>query len=123
MELVIKDKVYPLNFGMRFLRDINKKVEVPIEAGSAIKQKIGLKYYTSLLLDSDVEALNDVLVAANAGLTPNLTPNLVDSYFESTDIEEVFNDVIEGLEIANVTKKTVIQVKENLEKAKANQAQ
>ncbi|KKW71818.1 hypothetical protein VN96_1803 [Lactococcus cremoris] len=37
MELVINDKTYSFNFGMRFLRDINKKTETPIEFGSAVK--------------------------------------------------------------------------------------
>lgn len=61
MELVINDKTYSFNFGMRFLKDINKKIETPIDFGSSIKQQIGLQYYVSLLLDEDVEALSMVL--------------------------------------------------------------
>lgn len=67
MELVINDKTYSFNFGMRFLKDINKKIETPIDFGSSIKQQIGLQYYVSLLLDEDVEALSMVLLTANAG--------------------------------------------------------
>ena len=117
MKLEINEKVYPINFGMRFLRDINKKIETPIEVGSSIKQQIGLKYYISLLFDNDIEALSAVLIAGNAGLTPNLTQSILDSYFEaeSTDIDSVFEAVLGGLEKANVTKKATLQLKKALE--------
>lgn len=123
MELVINEKTYSLNFGMRFLRDINKKIEAPIEFGSSIKQQIGLRYYVSLLLDEDVEALSTVLITANAGQKPNLTQAILDGYFddETTDVDELFASVMEGLEMANATKKTVAKVKENLEAAQAIQ--
>lgn len=123
MELVINDKTYTLNFGMRFLRDINKKVETPIEFGSSIKQQIGLKYYVSLLLDGDITALSTVIITANAGQKPNLTQSVLDVYFddEATDIDEIFDSVMEGLEKANATKKIVLQLKEAVETAEANQ--
>lgn len=123
MELVINEKTYTLNFGMRFLRDINKKVEAPIEFGSAIKQQIGLKYFVSLLLDGDITALATVMLTANAGQKPNLTQAIVDNYFddENTDIDALFDSVMEGLETANATKKVVIQLKEAVEAAEAQQ--
>ncbi|MDT2741959.1 tail assembly chaperone [Lactococcus garvieae] len=123
MELVINEKTYTLNFGMRFLRDINKKVETPIEFGSAIKQQIGLKYFVSLLLDGDITALATVMITANAGQKPNLTQAIVDNYFddEDTDIDALFDSVMEGLETANATKKVVIQLKEAVEAAEAQQ--
>lgn len=125
MELVINDKTYNFNFGMRFLRDINKKIETPIEFGSAVKQQIGLKYYVSLLLDDDITALSTVLIAANAGQKPNLTQAILDSYFDDseTDIDELFASVMEGLGTANATKKVVHQLKEAVEAAEANQEQ
>nr|DAW27107.1 MAG TPA: tail assembly chaperone [Caudoviricetes sp.] len=125
MELVINDKTYSLNFGMRFLRDINKKIETPIEFGSAVKQQIGLKYYVSLLLDDDVAALSTVLITANAGQKPNLTQAIIDSYFdnEETNLDELFDSVMEGLETANATKKIVLQLKKAVEVAEANQEQ
>lgn len=123
MELVINDKTYSFNFGMRFLKDINKKIETPIDFGSSIKQQIGLQYYVSLLLDEDVEALSMVLLTANAGQKPNITPTIIENYFDDleTDLDDLFERVMEGLETANATKKTVAKVKENLEKAKAIQ--
>jgi hypothetical protein len=123
MELVINDKTYSFNFGMRFLKDINKKIETPIDFGSSIKQQIGLQYYVSLLLDEDVEALSMVLLTANAGQKLNITPTIIENYFDDpeTDLDDLFERVMEGLETANATKKTVAKVKENLEKAKAIQ--
>ena len=125
MELVINDKTYSFNFGMRFLKDINKKIETPIDFGSSIKQQIGLQYYVSLLLDEDVEALSMVLLTANAGQKLNITPTIIENYFDDpeTDLDDLFERVMEGLETANATKKTVAKVKENLEKAKAIQEQ
>lgn len=125
MELVINDKTYSFNFGMRFLRDINKKIETPIEFGSAVKQQIGLKYYVSLLLDDDVVALSTVLITANAGQKPNLTQAVIDSYFDNpeTNLDELFDSVMEGLETANATKKIVLQLKKAVEAAEANQEQ
>lgn len=123
MELVINDKTYSFNFGMRFLKDINKKIETPIDFGSSIKQQIGLQYYVSLLLDEDVEALSMVLLTANAGQKLNITPTIIENYFDDpeTDLDDLFERVMEGLETANATKKTVAKVKENLEKAIAIQ--
>ena len=108
---------------MRFLKDINKKIETPIDFGSSIKQQIGLQYYVSLLLDEDVEALSMVLLTANAGQKLNITPTIIENYFDDpeTDLDDLFERVMEGLETANATKKTVAKVKENLEKAKAIQ--
>lgn len=123
MELVINDKTYSFNFGMRFLKDINKKIETPIDFGSSIKQQIGLRYYVSLLLDEEVEALSMVLLTANAGQKPNITPTIIENYFDDpeTDLDDLFERVMEGLETANATKKTVAKVKENVEEAKAIQ--
>ena len=35
MELTINGQVYQFNFGMGFLRDVNKKIQVPVEIGRA----------------------------------------------------------------------------------------
>lgn len=118
MELEINGKIYEFVFGMAFLRDINKKIETPIETGSAIKQQIGLKYYLSLLLDGDLTALVDVLEIANRTSTPRLSAKEIDKYIDGeADAEQLFVQVLEGLGTANATKKVLNQVQEAVAKA------
>jgi len=118
MELEINNKIYEFNFGMAFLRDINKKIEAPIETGSAIKQQIGLKYYLSLLFDGDLTALVDVLEVANRACSPRLTVKDLDKFIDNeADTEQLFNRVLEGLGTANATKKVMNQVQQAVTKA------
>ena len=120
MELEINNTLYSFNFGMAFLRDINKKIETPIEQGSMIKQQIGLKYYLSLLFDGDLTALVDVLEIANRTETPRLAARELDKFIDSEDdTEAIFGAVLEGLEQANATKKVLKQVREAVAKAKS----
>jgi hypothetical protein len=119
MELEINEKIYEFTFGMAFLRDINKKIETPIEVGSAIKQQIGLKYYLSLLLDGDLTALVDVLEIANRTSIPRLSAKEIDKFIDSeADTEQLFTQVLEGLGTANATKKILNQVQEAVVKAR-----
>lgn len=123
-ELTIKDTVYSFNFGMGFMREINRLVGKPVDGVPDKKQNIGLRFYVLGLLDYDVEFLVDVLVAANKGMNPRVTPALIDSYIDQpdTDIEALFNEVLDFLRNANATKKAVTAVMEAVEaeKAKAN---
>ena len=119
MELEINNKLYTFTFGMAFLRDINKKIETPIEQGSMIKQQIGLKYYLSLLFDGDLTALVDVLEIANRTSSPRLSAKEIDKYIDlEADTQSLFEAVLEGLAQANATKRVLKQVQEAVAKAK-----
>ena len=123
-ELTIKGDVYSFNFGMGFMREINRLVGKPVDGVPNKTQNIGLRYYVLGLLDYDVEFLVEVLVAANKGMNPRVTPALLDSYIDQpeTDIEALFKEVLDFLKNANATKKAVAAVIEAVEaeKAKAN---
>lgn len=106
-ELTIKDQVYQFNFGMGFMREINKKMSTPVDGVPDARQNIGLRYMiATAMFDKDMEALVELLVAANKGFNPRVTPALMDAYIddENTDIDSLFKDVLDFLRNANATK-------------------
>ena len=125
LELTINERVYQFNFGMGFMREINKKVVQPVDDLKDVKQNIGLRYYVLCLIGRDIEALVEVLLAANKGLDPRVSPMLIDAYIDNpdTDIEQLFEDVLNFLRNANATKTATVAVMEEVEKQKARQDQ
>ena len=70
LELTINEQVYEFNFGMGFMREINKRVGTPVDGLPDIKKNIGLQYYIAGVMDGDVESLVDILDVANKGHDP-----------------------------------------------------
>ena len=120
-ELTIKDKVYSFNFGMGFLREINKLIATPVDGVKNVEKNIGLRYYIAGIIDYDLEALCIVIETANKGFNPRLSKQDLDAYIddENTDIDELFNTVMDFLKQANATKKTVADLLEAMEAQKA----
>lgn len=108
-ELTINGVVYEFNFGMGFMREINKLVGTPVDGLPDVKKNIGLQYYVAGIIDGDLEALVTALDLANKGHKPRVTAALLDDYIddEGTDIDKLFGDVLDFLKNANATKKTV----------------
>ena len=123
-ELTINDKVYPCRFGMGFLREINKRVEMTFDEDTGAKRNIGLYYTIIDLMDGVLETLEDVLLAANQGEQPRLQRTALDAYLEdeNTDVDQLFADVLDFFERANCTKSTLTKVREFVEKRQAEQA-
>lgn len=117
LELTINEQVYEFNFGMGFMREINKRVGTPVDGLPDIKKNIGLQYYIAGVMDGDVESLVDILDVANKGHDPRVTKNLLDAYIddERTDIDELFDKVIDFLSKANATKNTVKNLRTAIE--------
>ena len=125
-ELTIKGEVYSFQFGMGFLREINKKMSTPVDGVPDAKQNVGLRFaLASVVIDKDIEALVDMLFAAHKGQNPRVTPALLDGYIddESTDIDALFEDVIGFLKSANATKLAAAKVVEQYEEALKKQNQ
>lgn len=120
-ELTIEGKVYQFNFGMGFLRELNKKVSAPVDGLPDVKKNIGLQYVIAGVIDGDLEDLVDVLDCANKGQSPRVTKQLLDSYIDSeeTDVDALFESVLDFLKSANATKKVTLNLLEELEKQKA----
>ena len=111
-ELTINGEVYQFNFGMGFLREIDKRVAAPVDGIPGVKQDMGLRYAVAGVIDGDVKALVDVLELANKGQNPRLTRAALDSFVEdaNTDIDALFEDVTGFLSKANVTKKVTLEL-------------
>lgn len=123
MELTIKEQVYQFNFGMGFLREMNRKVTMPVDGIKDVKRHIGLRYMVSGIMDGDVEALEELLVAANKDQAPRVTTALLDEYIDDpeTDIDQLFEDVLGFLKNANATKKCLQEIEKAIEEEKAKQ--
>ena len=122
LEITIDGVVYSFNFGMGFMREINKKVGTPVDGLPDVKKNIGLQYYVAGVLDFDVEALVDILDISNKGQNPRVTRALLDAYIDDseTDIDRLFEDVLDFLKSANATKKTVTNLLAAIEEQKKN---
>lgn len=108
-ELTINEEVYQFNFGMGFLRDINKKIDIPVDGLPGVRENVGLRYTVGMLIANDLETLVEVLFTANKGFKPRVTPEKLDAYIEDadTDIDALFEKVLDFLKKSNATRKTV----------------
>lgn len=119
-ELTINNIVYQFNFGMGFMREINKKIGTPVDGLPDVKKNIGLQYYIAGIIDNDLEALVTVLEVANKNQKPRITPAVLDSYIDDpdTDVDELFESVLDFLKNANATRKTVANLLNLVEQQK-----
>ena len=119
-ELTINEKVYGFKFGLAFMREINKKVQQPIEGVKDQKQDVGLRFAVASLMDGDPIELVNVLDLANKTESPRVTRKELDAYIEdeNTDIDGLFTEVLDFLRKNNVTKKVVAFVEETIEAEK-----
>lgn len=124
MELTINGQVYQFNFGMGFLREMNKKLIIPEEGIKGKSKEVGLRYAVAGIMDGDLEQLEEVLDTANKGMEPRVTKPLLDAYIEeeSTDIDSLFDEVLDFLEKANATKNTVKNIRRDIAKAEQMEA-
>lgn len=122
LEFNINEKVYGFKFGLGFVREINKKMTKPMEGVPGQVQEVGLQYYIGCMFDEDPVALAEVLEIANKTESPRITKKEIDAFIEdeNTDIDDVFKQVRDFLEVANATKK---QYKALLEMVEAQKAQ
>ena len=121
MELTINGQVYQFNFGMGFLREANKTVSEKLNSSSDKKKDVGATYMIAGIMDGDPEDLVNALDLANKGQNPRVTRALLDSYIENpeTDIDQLFEVVLDFLGSANATKKIVERLKKRIEEAEA----
>jgi hypothetical protein len=109
---------------MGFMREINKSQKTPIEGWKNVEKNVGLQYNIAGIIDGDVEALSEVLDAANKGRDPRITRKQIDEYIDSedTDIDGLFEKVLDFLKLSNATRKVTMNLLEMVEKQKAEAA-
>lgn len=120
MEITMNNQVYQFRFGMGFVKEINKKVCIPLDGAPDVKKNAGLRYTVAGMIDGDIEALIDILDAANMGCEPRVPRSMIESYIEdeSTDIDRLFADTLDFLSKANCTKKAVQNILNAVEEMK-----
>ena len=113
---------YPVKFGMNFIREMNQRVTVSMDAWGGKEENVGLNYYIAKLMDGDLEALQQILFVANKTETPKLNISILNDWFEdeNTDIDEVFKRVTDFLSEANCTKKAYRTIKKAVEEQNQN---
>lgn len=122
-ELTMNGKVIPFKFGVGFLREINKTVQVPVDGAPGTKNNIGLRVAIGKLYDGDVETLVQVLDLANKGQNPRVTVADIENYIddEDTDIEKLFDDMMGFLKESNATRLTVKKLLEAIAEQEAKE--
>lgn len=117
LELTINNQVYSFNFGLGFLKNVNKSIAIDVDGIKNVKKNIGLRYKLAQLHEYDTEALVEVLLLANGGQNPRVTAADLESYIDSeeTDIDGLFDEVWRFLESANATKKMVAAWRADME--------
>ena len=118
LELTIKETVYQFNFGVGFLREINKRLGKPIDGIPGEKENIGAQFKIAGVIAGDVEALVDVLDVANKTEKPRVTRDLLDYHIDNEveDIDTLFESVIDFLKQKNATKKITLNLLKEYEK-------
>jgi hypothetical protein len=121
-DIEINGTSYPVKFGMNFIREINQRVTVPMDAWGGKEENVGLNYYIAKLMDGDLEALQQIIFVANKTETPKLNISILNDWFEdeNTDIDEVFKRVTDFLSKANCTKKAYRTIKKAVEEQNQN---
>ncbi len=122
-ELTINGQVYQFNFGIGFVREINKKKQAKAENGSI--QDVGLNYYIGTLYDENPIALVDILDLANKTEKPRISRKELDAFIDNrdTDLSQVCRDILDFFDESNATKKAAETMKEFVERQMENQNQ
>lgn len=109
---------YPLNFGMAFLRDIDATMKVKDDSG--VMRKVGFQNAVAGLIDGDPESLVDIILTAAKGQSPRLTKDILEAHIddESTDIDALYEDVLDFLLKSNACRKKAQQIRDMAEKLK-----
>jgi len=104
-EIIISGIAYPLKFGMGFEREMNKRTSVAVEGMKDVRENIGARYAIAKIIDGDIEALEEAILVANKTEKPRLNMEILDAFIEDeeTNIEEVFEEVLNFIKKANAT--------------------
>jgi A2 protein len=122
MKLIINDTEYNFRFGIGFVRHLDGESSI---RQNGITFGVGLESMVTKLTMKDTVALSDTLAAANMTECPRVQTADIDQYIddETTDIEGLFDKVIDELKKSNATRlKTEEILKTIEEEARAEKA-
>lgn len=103
MVVTINGTDYELNFGIRFVRELDKKYFTQSQSG--IRYGMGIETQVPLLLTGDPVALADIISLGTVTEKKRPTMQEIDDYIDHVDnIEELFDEVISELKKGNATR-------------------
>ncbi len=114
MTLDINGKVCELNFGIGFIRDLDKKYFVQSKSG--MKFGNGLEIKIPLLLVGDVVTLAEFIHMGTSRMDKH-RPNMqeIDDFIDGAeDIDAVFSEVIDELKKSNACKRKLQEMEKEL---------
>lgn len=102
MELTINDKKVQLNFGVRFVRELDKVAGMTVNGQSF---GFGLTKSLPALRAYDPAVLSDVIYSAAYGNKPRPTQNAIDDFIDNcTDLGKVFDEIQKEIDESNSVK-------------------
>ena len=108
MEIKINGKEYELNFGVKFVRLLDKKMPITMNVRGMGEQPFGMAMTRIVpgLKTFDTAILSDVLYYALWKAKPRPSQDDVDAFIDDdeTDIEKLFADVIDAMSKSNSVK-------------------
>lgn len=108
MEIKINGKDCELNFGVRFVRELDQHMPIQLNVQGAGQQSFGMGLAKALpaLQTYDSAMLSDVIYYATWACKPRPTHQAIDEMIDDpkTDIEKLFDDVTKAMKDANAVK-------------------
>lgn len=116
MQISINGKDYDLNFGVRFVRELDRVAGLKASRGG-IEQSFGMGITINLpaLEQYDPAILSDVLYCATWDNKKRPSQKDIDDFIdeESTDLDKLFNEVIENMSKTNAVKVAANKIAKN----------
>lgn len=113
MIINIRDREYEVRFGMRFLREMDKKTYMTPAEG--VKLGASMEFKVPLLYANDTTALAEILMTGTCTERVRPTQDLIDEYIEThPDLEGLFDEVISELKNSNATRLKMTELEKNL---------
>lgn len=112
MELTINGNTQALNFGVRFVRELDKVAGIE---KSGVQLGFGLTRSLPGMQTYNPATLSDVIYAATATNSPRPSQNDVDDYVDGIETveesEQLFDQINEGIDKANALKAALKNMK------------
>lgn len=117
MQLNVNDKEFSFKFGIKFLKEINRKNRI---SANGMQVNAGVEGVATNLISGDLETLFDVLKIASQTEKNTFREKDFEAYVDENGSEDLFDEVFEELKKSEYTKKKFNEIVEKVEENKAN---
>lgn len=120
MFITINDREFEVRFGLRFLRELDKKTYMNVADG--VRLGASMEYKVPLLFANDTVVLSEVLYTGTCTEKVRPTQDMIDSYIENhEDLEGLFEEVLSELKNSNATRLKMNELEKNLQAQALNE--